>query len=147
MSNLKFWVLLFAALTLAPSLAHVLQMGQKMDLGPDSYRIAQVVYRGWAFTGVFLVVAALLSLVYWLQLQRDHRPYGAVAVAFLCYVVSLVDFFLFTYPVNRVTRNWIDLPPNWAQLRIQWEYSHAFAALLELTAFVLLTWKITRVRK
>ena len=40
-----------------------------------------------------------------------------------------------TYPANQATENWTVVPENWMALRSQWEYSHAAAAVLNLTAF------------
>jgi hypothetical protein len=43
-----------------------------------------------------------------------------------------------TYPANPVTNNWTTLPENWAELRRQWEFSHAASAILNLIALVML---------
>ena len=61
-----------------------------------------------------------------------------VLAALICLTVTLVIFFIWTYPVNRITKNWAVLPVNWEALRKQWEYSHAANAVLELTAYILL---------
>jgi hypothetical protein len=44
----------------------------------------------------------------------------------------------FTYPANQATNNWTVLPPNWQDLRSQWEYSHATGAGLNFIALITL---------
>ena len=46
-------------------------------------------------------------------------------------------FWVFTFPVNRYTRNWRDAPrEDWRRLRDRWELSHAVSALLNFIALV-----------
>jgi hypothetical protein len=59
--------------------------------------------------------------------------------ATLCIGLTLVVFFLFTYPANQQTHNWTMLPDNWEALRRQWEYSHAAGAGLYFVALINLT--------
>jgi hypothetical protein len=56
----RFFSLLFAALALAPALAHLLELPNKIGLSRDDYLIVQQIYRGWALLG-FVVAGALLS--------------------------------------------------------------------------------------
>jgi hypothetical protein len=56
--------------------------------------------------------------------------------ALLCFVISLVVFFLFTFPANQATVNWTQLPGNWELLRDQWECSHALRAVINLMGFI-----------
>jgi hypothetical protein len=53
-------------------------------------------------------------------------------------VGTQVVFWLFTFPTTQATVNWTMLPPNWTELRAQWEYSHAVSAGLNLVALVAL---------
>lgn len=57
----------------------------------------------------------------------------------ICIALSLVVFFVFTFPANQQTQNWTTLPENWVTLRRQWEYSHAVGAGLYLVALSALT--------
>jgi hypothetical protein len=59
-------------------------------------------------------------------------------IALLCIVGTQVVFWTFTFPTNQATANWSSLPPNWTELRAQWEYSHAVSAALNLVALVAL---------
>jgi hypothetical protein len=56
----RFFSLLFAALALAPALAHLLELPNKLHLSGDDYLTVQQIYRGWALLG-FVVAGALLS--------------------------------------------------------------------------------------
>jgi hypothetical protein len=69
---------------------------------------------------------------------RPAEFYPTLAAA-LCIALSLVVFFLFTFPANQQTRNWTTLPHNWEKLRQQWEYSHAVGAILYFVALSALT--------
>lgn len=66
------------------------------------------------------------------------RAFRWAAIAFVCLVGTQVIFWSLTFPVNQTTQNWTVLPSNWTELRSRWEYSHAAAAVLNLTAFVTL---------
>ena len=63
-------------------------------------------------------------------------------VAFVCIVATQVLFWTFTFPANQQTSNWTVLPENWGTLRMQWEYSHAASAVLNLIAFIALALSI-----
>ena len=49
--------------------------------------------------------------------------------------ITLPVFFIWTYPANVATQNWTVQPADWAELRRQWGYSHAFNAFLMFAAF------------
>src|SRR5512145_1452610 len=48
---LRFVALLFTALALAPGLAHLLELPNKMTLSREEYLTVQQIYRGWAWLG------------------------------------------------------------------------------------------------
>ena len=134
----RFFSLLFVALALGPSAAHLLELPNKIGMSRDHYLIVQQIYRGWALLGI-VVAGALLSTLMLTILSRHRRRQFALALAaFVCVVATQIVFWTFTYPTNQETRNWTVLPPVWEPLRAQWEYSHAVGALLNLAALVLL---------
>jgi hypothetical protein len=132
--TLSFIVLLLAALVLATGMAHLLEMPRKMQLTQQSYGAVQYIYTGWALLGIIQSGAVVATFLLYL---RSHRS-AAILAALICLILTLVVFFIWTYPVNRSTQNWSVLPVTWEALRRQWEYSHAANALLELTAYILL---------
>jgi ribose/xylose/arabinose/galactoside ABC-type transport system permease subunit len=134
----RFFSLLFAALALAPALAHLLELPNKIGLSRDDYLIVQQIYRGWALLG-FVVAGALLStLALMIMVRGQRKAFVLTLVAFLCIVGTQVVFWTFTYPANRQTDNWTVLPQSWMALRAQWEYSHAASAVLNLIALIAL---------
>jgi hypothetical protein len=47
----RFFSLLFAALALAPALAHLLELPNKIGLSRDDYLIVQQIYRAGRYSG------------------------------------------------------------------------------------------------
>lgn len=128
------WSVFFVVLALVPSLAHVLQLPNKLDLSRADYGTVQQLYRGWALLGL-IVIVALLATLYLTWLSRGTKGMTPAAVASVCILLTQVVFWGWTYPVNVATSNWTVLPENWGHLRTQWEYSHAAGAMLNLAAF------------
>lgn len=135
---LLFLSLVFAALALVPAGAHLAELANKISLPREQYLVVQQIYRGWALFGtvVFAALASTAALAW--ALWRARRAFGLALAAFLCIAGTQAVFWTFTFPTNRVTRNWTMLPENWTQLRQQWEYSHAAGAILNLAALALL---------
>jgi hypothetical protein len=133
----RFSSLLFTALALAPALAHLLELPNKIGLSRDEYLTVQQIYRGWALLGV-VIFAALISTLMLTILSRGRRSEFKFAIAaFLCIVGTQIVFWTFTYPMNAQTMNWTVLPESWETMRFQWEYSHAASAMLNLLALVM----------
>ena len=139
----RFLSLLFVALSLAPSMAHVLELPHKIGMSAADYLIVQQIYRGWALLGVVILVALVSTLVVALLERHERRRFALSGGAFLCLVGAQIVFWVYTYPVNVRTQNWTTLPDNWTSLRAQWEYSHTTGAALTLLAFVLLLIDVT----
>ena len=132
----RFLSLLFCALALAPSLAHLLELPNKIGLPRAEYLVVQQIYRGWWMLAVFVFGALLLTLALMVVVRRRPGELRPALTAFLCIVAAQVIFWTFTYPANQQTANWTLLPGNWEELRMQWEYSHAAGALLNLVALI-----------
>ena len=145
---IRFLTVFFEVITLSALFAHLLEMPAKMELSMDSYLVVQGVYRGWSWLGLFEIAAIVLSIV-WLIIDRHKkgkRP--LLVIASLFFIISLMIFFMYTYPANQATQNWTMLPEDqWEALRQQWEYSHALRAVLNLTGLSLLIFALMRKRK
>jgi len=135
----QFLALMLIGLALVPSGAHLFTLPNKIDLARDQYFVVQNIYRGWALFGIVLFGALIASLAHALLLRGRGTPFVPALVAFYCIALSLVVFFIWTYPANRATDNWTTIPANWEQLRRQWEYSHAVNALVTFVAFCSVT--------
>ena len=133
-----FLSLLFVALALGPSLAHLLELPAKMGLDRSEYLTVQQIYRGWALLGIVVLGALLSTLALALVSRKDRRVAPWAVLSLLCVVGAQVVFWSFTFPVNQQTQNWTVLPSNWRHMRAQWEYSHAAGAGLNLIAYVAL---------
>lgn len=100
LKTMRFMALLFTALALAPALAHLLELPNKIGLPKDDYLTVQQIYRGWALLG-FVVAGALLSnLVLAVSVRNKPRAFVLTLIAFFCIVATQVVFWTITYPAN-----------------------------------------------
>lgn len=141
-----FFAIVLAALALAPAMAHLLELPNKIGLPRDDYFTVQGIYRGWALLGIVVVGALISTGTLAILVRGQPLPFAFSLVAFLCVVGTQVVFWTYTYPANQLTNNWMEVPPNWEVVRAQWEYSHAASAILNLVAVIalvlsLLVWK------
>jgi hypothetical protein len=132
----RFFSLVFVGVALAPGLAHVLQMPQKMGLSGDDYLRVQQLYAGWAWLGILVFAALISTFALTILVRARLRQFALACIAFGSMLVTQVIFWIFTFPVNQQTHNWTTLPANWMTLRERWEYSHATAAVFDLIAFI-----------
>lgn len=142
-----FSALIFTALTLVPSGAHLFELPNKIGLPQDQYFVVQNIYRGWALLGFVVFGALLANLVLTVTLGLRRRPFWLPLVTFLCIAGTLVIFFIWTYPANQATNNWTVEPTNWAELRTQWEYSHAASAGLNFAGLIALILSVLTTRE
>ena len=138
LNTMRFLSLLFVALALGPSLAHLLELPNKINLSADDYLTVQQIYRGWALLGIVVFGALLSTLVLAIMVRKKRKAFILTLIAFLCIVGTQIVFWTFTYPANEATDNWTALPATWLELRNQWEYSHATGAGLNLIALITL---------
>src|SRR5688572_4917925 len=129
---IQFAAVITTALALVPGMAHVLELPNKIHMRREDYLNAQRLYRGWQFVGI-AVIAALISTILLLSVSSaDQYPFALDAV--LAVSATQVLFWVFTFPVNRRTRNWTETPGDWEALRRRWEYSHASSAAFNFIA-------------
>lgn len=138
LKTIRFLALLFTALALAPALAHLLELLNKINLSREEYLTVQQIYRGWALLGFVVVGALLANLTLTIMVRTKPKVFVLNLITLLCIVGAQVVFWMFTYPANQATSNWTMLPENWLRLRTQWEYSHAAGAGLNVIAFITL---------
>lgn len=147
LKSVQFLALIFTALAMIPYGAHLFALPNKIGMTQEQYFVAQAAYRGWALVGIVLFPAMLLNIVL-AYLLRGERPGFAWAVAAcVCMAATLPIFFTWTYPGNVATQNWTVVPANWAELRWQWEYSHAVNAVLMFASFCLLALAVLASRR
>lgn len=129
-----FFAIAFTAAAMVPGGAHLFALAAKMGMAQEPYFTVQQIYRGWALFGVAIFAAVFANAaVAWLV--RDQiTPLRLAVAATLILLGTLVVFFLWTFPANQATQNWTTAPANWAELRTQWEYSHAANAVMTFVA-------------
>jgi protein-S-isoprenylcysteine O-methyltransferase Ste14 len=138
LKTVHFFSLFFATLALVPSMAHLLELPNKIGLGRDEYLTVQQIYRGWDLLGIVVFGAIFSALALTIMTRKESKILTLSLAALVCLIGTQVVFWWFTYPANQATNNWTELPANWEVLRRNWEYSHAVGAGLNLVAFVLL---------
>ena len=136
---LRLSAVLFTAVAMAAAFAHLLELPNKISLTREEYFTVQQIYRGWALLGLVVVGALVTTGIVAALVRGQPTEFYLTLAAALCIGLSLVIFFVFTYPANQQTHNWTSLPANWETLRRQWEYSHATAAVLYFVALSALT--------
>ena len=131
---IRFLSLFFMGLALGGSLAHLLELPNKIHLPREDYLTVQQIYRGWALLGIPVAGALISTLVLAVMVRKEPRVLLWTLIALACIVGTQIVFWAFTYPANQQTHNWTMLPPNWEELRQRWEYSHAVGAVLNVIA-------------
>jgi hypothetical protein len=141
----QFLAIVLTALALVPAGAHLFELPNKIGLAQDAYFVVQSIYRGWALFGIVLFGALAANLALTLMVRRRRGAFWLALLAFLLVAATLLVFFTWTYPANQATSNWTEVPADWQELRLQWEYAHAanaistFIALCAVTLSTLLT--------
>ncbi len=147
MRILEFVALVLVAVILVPSGAHLFTLSNRMGLEQEAYVVVQSIYRGWALFGAVIVLAlALAAVLAFLRRGEGAAFWFALASAVLI-ALNLAIFFTWTHPANVATDNWTTIPAQWAELRRQWEYSHAVNALVVYAAFVCLVLSVLTARR
>jgi Domain of unknown function (DUF1772) len=110
-----------------------------MSLSPVQYMTVQKIYAGWSFFAIAIVAAFFFTLMHTFTVRGDRIAFLLSLTAVLCLAATQVIFWMFTYPMNEATNNWTVTPQDFEAARRQWEYSHAFNAVLTFVAFVAIT--------
>ena len=82
LNRVRFLSLLFVALALAPSLAHLLELPNKIRLSGNEYLTVQQIYRGWALLGIVVMGALLSTLMLTIMLRRQATCFLLALTAF-----------------------------------------------------------------
>lgn len=129
-----FLAIALTAAAMVPGGAHLFAMAAKLGMAQEPYFTVQQIYRGWALFGIAIFGAVFANAwVAWIVRRQSHSFRFALAASLLL-VAMLAIFFAWTYPANQATQNWTVAPSNWADLRTQWEYSHAVNAVMTFVA-------------
>src|SRR5215831_10258112 len=61
LKSLRLFTIVMVALCLVPAGAHFFELTNKMSLSPVAYMTVQKIYAGWAFFGIPIITALLLT--------------------------------------------------------------------------------------
>lgn len=135
MTSLRTSVLIIAflatLLAVGPALAHAFELPRKMGLSRNDYFTVQQIYAGWNKLA-FVLIVQLISLIALAWLSRSNQAmFSAAVVAIICLAAAQFVFWMWTFPANKATNNWTQIPQNWQALRHNWEYSHLCGAIFQ----------------
>ena len=135
---LRILSVLFTALAMIFSGAHLFELPHKIGLSGGDYLTVQQIYRGWQFAGLVVVgeIVSIAALAF--AVRHNRRVLMPTVIALLCVIGTQILFWTFNFPANRATDNWAMLPANWEVLRQRWEFAHAASAVLNLAALIAL---------
>lgn len=137
MTALRLFTIAVMAVILIPSGAHLFELPAKIGMGREAYFTAQGIYAGWALFGVPIVAAFFANgALAVLERRRDPAAARWAGVSALLVLVSLAVFYVWIFPANQETANWVRQTENWEALRHQWEWAHAANALVVFGAFL-----------
>ncbi len=141
----RFLALVFGALALTMTSAHLLELPQKMEYGPALYSaVNTTLYRYFAIVGGGYIVAAILSTAALAVLVRRRRPALRWTIAALLgLTLAFVSWVILVAPVNAriaaaMSASPDSVPALWQIVRDRWEYGHATGFILQLLGFAAL---------
>jgi len=144
----RFLTLMLASLSLSPSMAHLLEMPQRLKFNQQLWVDVTVfsnVYRWFGSVGALFEVGAILAAIALTILVRKHRSvfYWTLAGTLLL-ITAFVSWILFIAPMNAEFAQWLTnpIPADWTRYRDQWEYAHAINAVIKLLALSLLVFSV-----
>lgn len=135
-----FITLVLVALLLGTTFGHALEMPMKMNVDGRLWMTFQhTLYPYFAYIGAPVEIGSILSLgILSFFARHRSRSFYLVLTASLCVATAFFVVWLgFTNPVNAETTKWTadTIPPDWADWRRQWEYSHLVRFVLHLIGF------------
>lgn len=135
----RFLTLLLAALSMSMAFCHLLQLPPRMSYDAALWRETQSMYLHFGPPiGAILETGAWISAVLLVFFVRGGKPaFWWSSIGAAGFVAAQAIWWLLIFPVNNEIVKWTpeSMPPNWAQYRSQWEYTHATRAVLQILAF------------
>ena len=137
--TLRTLATVLAAVALAMTAGHVLELPQKLSLDPELYtRVNGSLYKYFAVVGGPLFVASIgAATAVAVLLRRHRRPFRWAALGAGLLGASFASWVALVQPVNVEVAAAApeDRPELWTQLRPRWEYGHATGFVLHLLGF------------
>jgi hypothetical protein len=129
MRALRFLALMLTALTMGMAFCHLLQMPAKLAYsGPQWLLLQQTLYGNYRALGALIDVGAVAcALALTLAVRARHPALGWTLFGTICLAGAHAAWWAGIVPLNAQIAQLTPhvLPPEWAELRLQWEYTHA----------------------
>ena len=139
---IRFVSLLCAALAFGLTVAHVLEIPGKRELGGLEWlKVQHTFYGGFAVVGGIAEILGLLTTASILFFVWKRRTiFVQTLVGALCFVGMLLAYWFGNRPANAKISFWTPstLPSNWVSYRNYWDYAHATAAVFAALALAIL---------
>ncbi len=141
----RFVTLVWVALALSLTSAHVLELPPRMQYGADLYAaVNPTLYRQFATVGVIygagqIVAAGLLAVL----VRRRRRAFRWTLAGTALLVLWLLSWLIVVAPVNDEVARTLHASPDlvpavWMRLRERWEHGHAVGFVFQLLGFCVL---------
>jgi hypothetical protein len=128
---------MLAALSLSLSMAHLLQLPQRMQFDQQLWveiTIAEKADRLFGSVSAVFEIGAILAAIAlaFLVRKRGAAFYWTLGGAVLL-GLAFVSWLIFVAPMNAEFATWLTnpIPADWTRYRNQWEYAHAAIALIK----------------
>lgn len=153
---LQVLTIVLAAVGMALSLAHALELPGKLRLGKEAYLSVQTIYYpGFTIGGMFGEGFAMLATLILLILTPGGTTgFWLTLAALTCLLIEHGIYWVVTHPVNKawLAGQQLDTAStaffaagrdtqsdrSWTELRNRWEYSHVARAVFAALAFLAL---------
>ena len=147
-SFLRFWAVLtalVAALSLGPSVAHVLESVPRMTVwSPELWRETTVFngqFQLFATVGAPLDISAIvLPAVLAFLLRGQRRAMWLTIATAVLFALALALWFAIVFPANSVLATWTPgpIPPDFEAFRDRWEIGHMCVAAAKAVGVAML---------
>lgn len=134
----RFITLILTSLSLSLSMAHLLELPQRMQFDHQLWvrvTVFENVYRLFGSVGAAFEITAILTAIVlvFLVRRRGSTFYWTLGGAILL-VLAFVSWIVFVAPMNAEFARWLvnPVPADWTRYRDQWEYAHAINALIKI---------------
>ncbi|TGL58858.1 hypothetical protein [Leptospira sarikeiensis] len=149
-SYLRFFALIFAALTLGMRFAHLMEAGPKLHWSPELYfQVQTSLYKYFGIVGPFLQIGSILLISILAFQLKGTRSFRYAILSGLSFIFSLGVWFLFVAPAAKQIQAWTasqTIPENWIGLRAAWQFGQLGAFSFDFLAFCLLVFSVLIVK-
>ena len=141
--------LVLAALSLAPSWAHILEAPPRLAWPLELWRETTVFnaqFAWFALAGGPIDLAAILAIAVAAWLLRGGRGGRPALLAAILYALALLAWSVIVSRANAELAAWVPgpLPADADAVRGRWEAGHVTVGLLKLAGFGCLAWSVRR---